>query len=141
MPLLKRGVPVEPVQIEAATAAKGFLTATACCCDVRGQAAIAVSRRLGVGEPAALVVIDDDKDPYNAAEWWNTPPLAFKTPRQHLFRALATGYEGTGSRVEGRCGLRTFVAGGTDVRPGRPSGRDFVYTATEAVGALEQARP
>ena len=42
-----------------------------------------------VRDGGALVVVDDDSDPYNAVrEWWNTAPHSYKTPRQHLFEAL-----------------------------------------------------
>jgi hypothetical protein len=38
----------------------------------------------------ALVVVDDDSDPYNSArDWWNTGEHKFRTPRGHLFQQLA----------------------------------------------------
>jgi hypothetical protein len=93
LPLVKRGVPVEPVQIE--TAGKpGFLgkykvllltyegqkPPTAAFHDVLAE---------WVRQGGALVIVDDDKDPFHAVqEWWNKAPLAYKTPREHLFKSL-----------------------------------------------------
>ena len=49
------------------------------------------------------MVIDDDNDPYNAVrEWWNTAPLAFKTPRQHLFEKLGLDKDAAGLSRVGR---------------------------------------
>ncbi|MHB1767751.1 MAG: hypothetical protein ACYCUV_07850, partial [Phycisphaerae bacterium] len=80
MPLLKRGMPVESVQIEYAVAA-GFLDRyRVLVLTYEGQKpptptfhdALAAWVKRG----GALVVIDDDNDPYNAVrEWWNTPPM------------------------------------------------------------------
>ncbi len=51
----------------------------------------------------ALVVVDDDSDPYNAVrEWWNTAPNAFATPREHLFEALGLAKDATGLHKVGR---------------------------------------
>ena len=37
----------------------------------------------------ALVVVDDDRDPFNAVhEWWNSAPLNYTTPREDLFDTL-----------------------------------------------------
>jgi hypothetical protein len=93
MPLLKRGVPVEPVQIESA-AAPGFLARyKLLLLTYEGQKpphiefheALAKWVRAG----GALVVVDDDSDPYNAVrEWWNTAPRSYRSPREHLFEAL-----------------------------------------------------
>ena len=107
MPLVKRGIPVEPVQIESA-AAPGFLNRyKLLLLTYEGQkpptpefhAALAKWVRDG----GALVVVDDDGDPYNAVrEWWNTAPHSYKTPRQHLFEALGVSKDATGLHKVGR---------------------------------------
>jgi hypothetical protein len=101
LPLLKRGVPVEPVQIESATT-PGFLTRyKLLLLTYEGQkpptpqfhSALANWVRAG----GALVVVDNDRDPYNAVrEWWNTAPYSYKTPRQHLFGELGIPEDATG---------------------------------------------
>jgi hypothetical protein len=107
MPLVKRGVPAEPVQIESA-AVPGFLNRyKLLLLTYEGQkpprpefhAALAKWVRDG----GALVVVDDDGDPYNAVrEWWNTAPHSYKTPRQHLFEALGIPQDATGLHKAGR---------------------------------------
>jgi hypothetical protein len=107
LPLVKRGVPVEPVQIESATAA-GFLDRyKLLLLTYEGQkppkpefhTALAKWVRNG----GALVVVDDDSDPYNAVrEWWNTAPNSFKTPREHLFEALGLAKDFSGLKKVGK---------------------------------------
>jgi hypothetical protein len=93
LPLLKHGIPVEPVQIENATS-PGFLDRyRVLLLTYEGQKpptpefhdALAAWVRNG----GALLMIDDDKDPfYGVHDWWNAAPLSFKLPRQHLFERL-----------------------------------------------------
>jgi hypothetical protein len=93
MPLVKRGIPVEPVQIES-SATPGFLDRyKLLLLTYEGQkpptpefhAALATWVRNG----GALLVVDNDDDPFNAVrEWWNTAPNSYKTPREHLFARL-----------------------------------------------------
>src|SRR5207244_8598371 len=89
MPLLKRGLPIEPVQIESANSPRFLDRYRLLLLTYEGQKppnpefhdALAAWVRAG----GALVVVDDDRDPYCAVrEWWNTPPRAYQTPRQHL---------------------------------------------------------
>ena len=107
MPLLKHGMPVEPVQIESAASA-GFLDRYKLLLltyegqkPPRPEFHSALARWVRGG--GALVVVDDDRDPYNnAREWWNTAPLTFQTPRQHLFEALGIARDATGVHKVGR---------------------------------------
>lgn len=107
MPLLKRGIPVEPVQIESAVS-PGFLNRyKLLLLTYEGQKpptpAFHGALAKWVRDGGALVVVDDDADPYNAVrEWWNTEPLTFKTPRQHLFRALGLAPDAVGLHRIGR---------------------------------------
>jgi hypothetical protein len=107
MPLLKRGVPVEAVQIEAATNS-GFLNRyKLLILTYEGQKPPKPEFHgvlaKWVREGGALVVVDDDSDRYNAVrEWWNTAPLSFKTPRSHLFEALDIPGDATGLHRVGR---------------------------------------
>ena len=93
LPLLKRGVPLEPVQIESATQ-PGFLDAyRLLLLTYEGQKpptpAFHDALAAWVRKGGALIVVDDDSDPYNAVrEWWNTAPEKFRTPREHLFKTL-----------------------------------------------------
>lgn len=107
LPLVMRGIPAEPVQMESATAA-GFLSRyKLLLLTYEGQkpptptfhAALAQWVRNG----GALLVVDNDDDPYNAVrEWWNTAPMAYKTPREHLFKLLGIPADGEGMYHVGR---------------------------------------
>ncbi|HVX66287.1 MAG TPA: hypothetical protein VHA11_06790 [Bryobacteraceae bacterium] len=103
LPLLKRGLPVEPVQIE--TANLGLYRLLLLTYEGQKPPAPEFHKTLArwVRDGGALVVVDDDRDPYCAVrEWWNTAPLAYKTPRQHLFAELGIPGDATGMHRVGR---------------------------------------
>jgi hypothetical protein len=93
LPFLKRGMPVQPVQLEDAAIA-GYLDSFQCLLlTYRCMKPLApeADRALAawVKRGGLLAVCDDDGDPYNAVrEWWNTNGLHYATPRQHLFEEL-----------------------------------------------------
>ncbi len=103
LPLLMRGMPVEPVQIETAdlTPYKVLLLS------YEGQKPPSPKLHADlvkwVHAGGALVVVDDDKDPFrNVREWWNTGDLHFETPRHHLFSQLGLAPDATGLDHVGR---------------------------------------
>jgi len=61
----------------------------------------------------ALVVVDDDSDPYNKVrEWWNSNGNHFATPREHLFGLMGiseTNFSGGTNLVKVRKGSVTWV--------------------------------
>ncbi len=93
LPLLKRGAPVTPVQLENVTIA-GYLDGfDLLFLTYHGQKPLgpevhpALSRWVKSG--GTLVFWDDGSDPYNPVrEWWNTGSLNFHTPSEHLFEEL-----------------------------------------------------
>jgi len=93
LPMLKRGMPVTPVQLEN-VALPGFLSdQQVLMLSYEGQKPMSpeVHPPLAawVKEGGVLVVADDDRDPYNKVkEWWNEDGKNDATPRQDLFRAL-----------------------------------------------------
>jgi hypothetical protein len=93
MPLMKRGLPIEPVQIETSTY-KGFLDRyKVLLLTYEGQKPPTPAFHQAlvdwVKAGGALVVVDDDQDAFNAVhEWWNTAPMNYATPRLHLFEQL-----------------------------------------------------
>jgi hypothetical protein len=107
LPLLERGLPVEPVQIESA-AQPGFLDRyKLLLLTYEGQKPptpeFHTALAAWVKKGGALVVIDDDRDPYLAVrEWWNKPPLAYATPRLHLFEQIDRGIAAPGLYREGQ---------------------------------------
>ena len=110
MPLLMRGMPVEPVQIESTYATGGtaflsqykilFLT-------YNGQKPPSPEFHTAlanwVSSGGALIVVDDDGDPYNkATDWWNSGGNHFDTPRLDLFNKLGLRPASTGMHAVGK---------------------------------------
>lgn len=93
MPLLKRGMPVTPVQLEN-VGLPGYLDKfRLLVLSYQGQKPMTPDVHTGLAEwvkaGGVLIFADDDSDPYNKVrEWWNTGDNHFQTPRQHLFAQL-----------------------------------------------------
>lgn len=93
LPLLKRGMPITPVQLENVTA-PGYLDAFhVLLLSYQGMKPLSpeVHAPLAqwVKKGGVLVVCDDDADPYNKVrEWWNSGRNHYETPREHLFETL-----------------------------------------------------
>lgn len=107
MPLVKQGMPVEPVQIEGA-GKSGFLAGyRILLLTYEGQkpptAQFHKELAAWVKQGGALIVVDDDRDPYNAVRaWWNEGPLRFRSPRQQLFEELGLREDATGIERVGK---------------------------------------
>jgi hypothetical protein len=144
LPLLMRGMPVEPVQIEStySQSAPGFLSRyKVLLLTYDGQkppspafhTALAAWVRAG----GALVVLDDDRDPYNRAhDWWNSDSRAYATPREHLFEALGLKPSAAGLHAVGR-GYVLYEpvspASLTHTPDGAQTVLGYVKTAAEAI--------
>lgn len=93
LPLLKRGLPVTPVQLENVPL-PGFLDGMkVLVLSYEGQkpltAEVHGALAAWVKQGGVLVVADDDRDPYNhVREWWNEEGASKEIPRRHLFAAL-----------------------------------------------------
>jgi hypothetical protein len=111
LPLLMHGVPVEPVQMESAYtgdgAAKFLANYKVLLLTYEGQKppspkfheAIAAWVRSG----GALVVVDNDVDPYNhATDWWSSGGMHWATPREDLFRVLGLNAKAEGLQRIGK---------------------------------------
>ena len=95
LPLLKRGIPVEPVQLENAAipAALGRYKVLLLTYEGMKPMSPDVHRALAdwVEKGGALVFLGDDSDPFNAVRsWWNSPAekTRYAAPREHLFERL-----------------------------------------------------
>lgn len=93
LPLLKRGVPLNPVQLENVSVPGYLESLRVLLLTYRGmkplEPAVHEHLRSWVKAGGVLVVCDDDKDPYNAVrEWWNSGEHHYETPREHLFEFL-----------------------------------------------------
>lgn len=140
LPLLKYGIPVEPVQIESSTVAGYLDHYKLLILTYEGQkppnpefhdALTAWVRKGGT-----LVVIDKDDDPYNAIrEWWNTVPNSFKTPREDLFVKLGIAKDAIGLHHVGRGVIlseRESPAASTYDKEGANKVRSYVRKAARA---------
>jgi hypothetical protein len=97
LPLVKRGIPVEPAQLENATLSGALAPYKVLLMTYEGMkpmtAEVHTALAGWVRNGGALVFLGDDSDPYNAVRaWWNdgTPAAGapFRSPRQHLFEQL-----------------------------------------------------
>ncbi|MES2461967.1 MAG: hypothetical protein V4671_15390 [Armatimonadota bacterium] len=93
MPLVKRGLPVEPVQLENAAIPNALKPYKVLLMTFEGMkpmtredsAAVAAWVKAG----GALVFVDDGKDPYNTVpSWWNKGANTFASPQAALFAQL-----------------------------------------------------
>jgi hypothetical protein len=91
MPLLKRGMPVTPVQLENVTL-PGYLDPFhVLFLTYQGMKPLSAEVHAPLVEwvkrGGALVIFDDDSDPYNSVrEWWNSGENHYRSPRNHLFQ-------------------------------------------------------
>jgi hypothetical protein len=93
LPLLKRGLPVSPVQLENVTITNYLKDFRVLLLSYDGQKPLRpeVHAPLAgwVKQGGALIVCDADADPYlRVREWWNSGDCHFTTPREHLFAQL-----------------------------------------------------
>jgi len=107
LPLLMRGVPVEPVQIETAQLDRYKTLLLSYEGQKPPKADFHDTLTAWVKAGGALIVIDDDRDPFHSVrEWWNTPPVAgemkYATPRHHLFDKLGLAHDATGQHKVGK---------------------------------------
>ncbi len=93
MPLVKRGIPVQPVQLENVGIPHYLAALKVILMTYEGMKPLTPE----VHQPIAawvraggtLVFVDADSDPFlKAREWWNTGGMSLATPREHLFRLL-----------------------------------------------------
>jgi hypothetical protein len=96
LPLLKRGMPITPVQLENVPLPNFLQEQRVLLLTYQGQKPLTpeVHSALAgwVRSGGVLVMVDDDKDPYNRVrEWWNDDGQTQRIPRQHLFDQLGLG--------------------------------------------------
>jgi hypothetical protein len=98
LPLVKRGLPVTPVQLENVTIPHFLDGIRVLLLTYHGMKPLSAEVHAPlvqwVKAGGALAVVDNDSDDFNQVrEWWNTNGNHFTTPRQHLFAELGVGDE------------------------------------------------
>ncbi|HLP77652.1 MAG TPA: hypothetical protein VK327_12130 [Candidatus Paceibacterota bacterium] len=93
MPLLKRGIPVAPVQLENVTVRDYLKDFRVLLLTYQGMKPLSAEVHAELADwvkrGGALLVADDDSDPFNAVrDWWNSNVLSYSTPREHLFEQI-----------------------------------------------------
>ena len=98
MPLVKHGIPAEPVQLENAIRLGALRSHQVLLMTYEGMKPMSpnVHGALAdwVRQGGTLVFLGDDSDPYNGVRsWWNDPGkrMAYKAPREHLFEQFGLG--------------------------------------------------
>jgi hypothetical protein len=141
LPLLMHGMPIEPVQIESAS--PEFLKKyRVLLLTYEGQKppteAFHKTLAAWVRGGGALVVVDDNKDPYaKVREWWNTSPYHDATPLDDLLRQLNVSPEMDGMQHVGRgVVVRAHLspAALTYKADGAQTLRELTHKATDAIG-------
>ena len=116
MPLLKRGLPVEPVQMESMGLPDALKPFKVLLMTYEGMKPPTAEDSLALAQwiksGGVLVFVDDDQDPFNQVRaWWNTAPNHFTTPRAALFAQLGLPPEAnTGTYRAGKGTLISAVA-------------------------------
>ena len=96
LPLLKRGMPLTPVQLENLTVPDYLAGFRVLLLTYQGMKPLSPDVHAPlvdwVKKGGMLVICDDDKDPYNAVrDWWNSDGKTYATPREPLFQELGLG--------------------------------------------------
>ncbi|MFO1513146.1 MAG: hypothetical protein U1F83_09575 [Verrucomicrobiota bacterium] len=93
MPLIKRGLPVTPAQLENFTVTNYLNGFRILLLSYDGQKPLSPEVHVPladwVKQGGVLVVCDADADPYlKVRDWWNSDGRNYATPREHLFEKL-----------------------------------------------------
>jgi hypothetical protein len=145
LPLLMRGVPVEPVQIETAQLDRYQTLLLSYEGQKPPKAEFHGTLAAWVKAGGALVVVDDDRDPFHRVrEWWNTGQMKYATPRHHLFEQLGLAQDAAGEHKVGK-GMVVFVhrspAGLSRSNEGAEVIRSAVQRAMAATGQAWKQSP
>ncbi len=135
LPLLKRGMPITPVQLENVTIPKYLDAFRVLLLSYQGQKPLTPDVHTALAEwvkaGGKLIVCDDDSDPYlNVREWWNTGSNHYKTPREHLFERL-----GASEKAEQAIGKGALAWLRENPVEFAKSGTHLVEAAHKAVGS------
>ncbi len=143
MPLLKRGLPVEPVQMENAALPGALTPYTVLLLTYEGMKPARAEDSAALAEwvksGGVLVFIDDDKDPFNTVRaWWNTDPHSYPNPRAALFDHLGLAADtAAGTHAVGQ-GTLIYDTVSPAALTYRPDGADHVRQLVQSACSAAQ---
>ncbi len=145
LPLVLHGVPVEPVQIESTygkSAVPGFLDRSRILMlTYEGQKppspAFHAALANWVKNGGVLIVVDDDRDPYNrASDWWNSGANHYASPREHLFKSLGLAPGAAGLHPVGKGSVLYAPESPSALSRDRTGGKQVLRLLETAAGAV-----
>ncbi len=134
LPLVKHGMPAEPVQLENAPIAGALKAYKVLLMTYEGMKPMTpqVHDALAawVREGGVLVFCGDDSDRYNKVHsWWNTARMAYSAPREHLFERL-------GLEKSAKAGVYTVGKGSVIYDTESPAGLTYNPRGADHIRAL-----
>ena len=131
LPLLKRGLPVEPVQLENAPLPGALAPYRVLLMTYEGMKPQSMEESLALAEwvkaGGVLVFVDDDRDPFNTVRaWWNTAPYQYKTPRAALFEHLGLAEDAAPGTHSVRAGTLIYDPASPAALAYREDGADYI---------------
>ncbi|MBO4547911.1 MAG: hypothetical protein J5758_01720 [Abditibacteriota bacterium] len=141
MPLIKRGMPVAPVQLENVNIKDYLKPYKVLFVTYEGMKPpredIHTALADWVKDGGVLVFVDDDRDPYNKVkEWWNSDGKSYSCPRKHLFEALGAN-DTKGAQKIGKGTLIYSKESPAALSHAKDGGETFAKIAREAVLAAD----
>jgi hypothetical protein len=142
LPLVNRGIPIEPVQLEDADKPDFLANYKLLLLTYEGQKPPSPKLHTAIADwvkaGGALVVVDADTDPFNAVrEWWNTGDLHDPTPRYDLFRQLGIDMKPTGVQKVGKGAVIYLPQSPADLAHAKDGSQPVVTACTQAAAAVD----
>ena len=137
MPFVKRGVPIQPVQLENFKL-DGYLDKiTVLLMTYEGQKPLTPDVHPPIAKwvknGGTLIFVDDNTDGFNSVrEWWNEGKMSYKTPREHLFKELGLDAKASDSHTLRQSigkGSVTYIQKSPSNLANSPTGSDQLYEA------------
>jgi hypothetical protein len=137
LPFVKRGMPVQPVQLENVTLPGYLKGLKVIVMSYEGMKPLSPDVHEAIAKwvrgGGTLVFVDADKDPFNAVgEWWNSDGLNYKAPREHLFEKLGLSRTAADESTEVGKGRLLYLRQSPTELSHRPAGAKWLADKVHA---------